>query len=196
MLELRDSILLAVARDAVTAAVHGASGLSAPPPSAPPEPAELRPVLDAARGVFVTLYSGGRLRGCIGTLRAGRPLREMLPEMAAGSATRDPRFVEQPIAVAELAELDIEISLLSPLHEARVPDELQVGVHGVYVSDGRRTGCFLPKVASQMGWSAEQFLSECCRGKAGLPADAWRRPEVTVRLFTIEAVGAGRALSE
>jgi AmmeMemoRadiSam system protein A len=107
--------------------------------------------------------------------------------MPAGrAAARDPRFTLDPITPDELDELTVEISVLSPLEPTDEPEKLNVGEHGIYIVSGRRAGCFLPEVATQMGWSPEQFLSQCCASKAGLPGDAWRHPDTTVYLFTSE----------
>ena len=145
-------------------------------------------VLAERRGCFVTLKNGGRLRGCIGTFQPQRPLGEQIVEMGAAAA-RDPRFVTDPIQPSELGQLSIEVSVLSPLEPTDKPEELQIGTHGIYIVRGMRAGCFLPEVASEMGWDAEQFLDYCCTGKAGLPPGSWRRPETTVYLFASEKFG-------
>ena len=76
--------------------------------------------------------------------------------------------------------------MLSPLEQTTDPLGLEVGRHGIYVVSGGRSGCFLPEVATDQQWNAETFLTECCRGKAGLPGDAWRMADTTVYLFTTE----------
>ena len=136
-------------------------------------------------GCFVTLTNRGDLRGCIGTFQPDRPLGEMIVEMGCAAA-QDPRFVGCPITPAELDELTVEVSVLSPLELTSRPEELEVGKHGIYVTYGHRSGCFLPEVATDQGWDAEQFLSYCCSHKAGLPADAWRMADTKVYLFTSE----------
>jgi len=142
-------------------------------------------LLAERRGCFVTLTNRGRLRGCIGTFNPNQPLGKMVVEMAS-SATRDPRFVFDPITPGEIKNLTIEVSVLSVLTETDEPEKLQVGKHGIYIVAGGSAGCFLPEVATDMGWDAERFLSECCAGKAGLPADAWRGEGAKVYLFTSE----------
>ena len=168
--------LIAIARDGVRAQVGG----SAPPPQEPP-----RGVLAQKRGCFVTLTNGGRLRGCIGTFMPDRPLAQMVLIMGR-QAAQDPRFVHNPITPAELESLHLEVSVLSPLEPTTEPGKLQVGTHGIYIMRGGRSGCFLPEVATDQGWDATEFLSQCCAGKAGLPADAWRQPDTKVSLFTSE----------
>ena len=76
--------------------------------------------------------------------------------------------------------------MLSPLQETADPDKLTVGTHGIYIVRGPNSGCFLPEVATDQNWAAEQFLSHCCTGKAGLPPDAWRDADTKVYLFTSE----------
>ena len=83
-------------------------------------------------------------------------------------------------------DIDIEISILSAMQRTDDPSSLEPGVHGVYVLKGDASGCFLPQVATEQGWSAEQLLSRCCESKAGLPADAWKEPDTEVFLFTAE----------
>jgi AmmeMemoRadiSam system protein A len=172
-------VLLAVARRTVEAQVGGRQ-----PPAASSED----PDLNRPCGAFVTLHVGGRLRGCIGNFQGRGPLIETVREMAV-AATRDPRFVHQPLRADELEDLDIEISVLSPLEKAANPLDIELGVHGIYITRGGATGCFLPQVATETGWSKEQFLSHCCAHKAGLSPDAWRDPQTTTYTFTAEVFG-------
>ena len=148
------------------------------------------PALLAHQGCFVTLKTGGRLRGCIGQFVAEKPLFEMVCEMAVASARRDPRFADSRIRPADLPKLDIEISVLSPMEKTDDPLSLELGKHGIYITDGRTSGCFLPQVAEETGWTKEEFLSYCCAHKAGLAADAWKNKNVEVYLFTADVFGA------
>lgn len=173
--------LLATAKASVRAAVTGVPV---------PKPRFEDPVLTALCGCFVTLKSGERLRGCIGQFVADRPLIELVAEMAKAAATSDPRFTGSRIAVRELTGLDIEISVLSSLERTKDPLSLRLGVDGIYIKRGYASGCFLPQVATETGWAAEEFLSYCCSHKAGLPADAWKDPATEVYLFTAEVFGA------
>ena len=181
--------LIALARSAIKARVTGwARAKSDVPCDADADNGESRSetsVLSEKRGCFVTLTNAGRLRGCIGTFHPRRTLAETIVEMGAAAAA-DPRFVGNPITAAELGRLTVEISVLSPLAETDDPAGLEIGRDGIYVVRGAQSGCFLPEVATDMGWDAEEFLTECCVGKAGLPADAWRQPDATVYLFTSE----------
>jgi len=148
------------------------------------------PVLTAPCGCFVTLKNRGRLRGCIGQFVSERPLVELVAEMAKASATGDPRFMSNPITSGELNKLDVEISVLSPLQRVDDPLSLELGTHGIYIKRGYMSGCFLPQVADETGWSKEEFLSQCCSHKAGLAPDAWRDLKTEVYLFTAEVFGA------
>lgn len=168
--------LVSLARSALAAEVRGG-------PS--PTPASAAGVLGELRGCFVTLTNKGDLRGCIGTFHPNRPLAKMVVEMGRAAA-RDPRFRSHPITPHEVPELTVEVSVLSPLEPTDRPEELEIGKHGIYVVAPGGSGCFLPEVATDMGWTAEQFLSYCCDGKAGLSPDAWRRPGTKVYLFTSE----------
>jgi AmmeMemoRadiSam system protein A len=114
----------------------------------------------------------------------------LVAEMAKSSATSDPRFFADPVTPRELNQLDVEISVLSPLKRTDDPLSLRLGVDGIYIKRDRLSGCFLPQVATETGWSKEDFLSFCCAHKAGLPADAWKDPDTEVYLFTAEVFGA------
>ena len=181
MNEAQKKILLKVARDTVEAVIKRQ-------PMQKPESDD--PELNAPCGCFVTLKNHGRLRGCIGQFISEMPLIELVVEMAKASATSDPRFFADSITADELEQLDIEISVLSPLQRTDKPLDLRLGVDGIYIKKGRASGCFLPQVATETGWSKEQFLSYCCAHKAGLPADAWREAETEVYLFTADVFGS------
>ena len=173
--------LLKIARDTVKAVITG--GLVPKPESDDPE-------LNAHCGCFVTLKNQGQLRGCIGQFTSECPLIELVVEMAKASATGDPRFVADPITTDELEQLDIEISVLSPLQRTNEPLSLRLGIDGIYIKKGGASGCFLPQVATETGWSKEEFLSYCCAHKAGLSPDAWKDMETEVYLFTADVFGS------
>ena len=181
MNETQKQTLLRVARDTVEAAVTRK-------PVPKPESGDTE--LNAPCGCFVTLKNNERLRGCIGQFTSESPLIELVSEMARASATGDPRFLADPITADELEQLDIEISVLSPLKQTDDPLSLRLGVDGIYIKRGCTSGCFLPQVAAETGWTKEQFLSYCCAHKAGLPADAWKDPDTEVYLFTADVFGA------
>lgn len=148
------------------------------------------PELNVTGGCFVTLKNRGRLRGCIGQFTSDDPLIELVAEMAKASATGDTRFLADPISPNELKQLDIEISVLSPLERTDDPLSLRLGIDGIYIKKGYTSGCFLPQVATETGWDKEEFLSYCCAHKAGLRPDAWRDSETEVYLFSAEIFGA------
>ncbi len=145
--------------------------------------------LNAHCGCFVTLKNGEMLRGCIGQFISDMPLIELVAEMAKASATSDPRFFSDPVTAEELDQLDVEISVLSPLKKTDNPLSLRLGVDGIYIKRGYTSGCFLPQVATETGWSREEFLSYCCSHKAGLPPDAWKDKRTEVYLFSAEVFG-------
>lgn len=175
--EAQRHTLLTLAREAVKATVTG---------TPLPKPQSDDPALLAPCGCFVTLKTHGRLRGCIGQFISDCPLIELVVEMAESSASRDPRFFDHPLTVRDLPNLEIEISVLSPLQRTDNPLSLRLGVEGIYIKRGYAAGCFLPQVATETGWSKEEFLSYCCAHKAGLPAEAWKDPKTEVYLFTAE----------
>ncbi len=174
--------LLKIARDTVETVIT-AGGPIQKPESDDPE-------LNAHCGCFVTLKNQGQLRGCIGQFTSEGPLIELVVEMARASATGDPRFFAEPITTDELEQLDIEISVLSPLERTNEPLGLRLGIDGIYIKKGGVSGCFLPQVATETGWSKEEFLSYCCAHKAGLSPDAWKDMETEVYLFTADVFGS------
>ncbi|MFZ0033469.1 MAG: AmmeMemoRadiSam system protein A [Sedimentisphaerales bacterium] len=181
MNDTQKQTLLKVSRDTVKAVIIG---------EALPKPKSGDPELNARCGCFVTLKNHEQLRGCIGQFTSDKPLIELVVEMAKASATGDPRFFADPITADELEQLDIEISVLSPLQKTDDPLSLRLGVDGIYIKKGCTSGCFLPQVASETGWSKEEFLSYCCAHKAGLSADAWKKAGTEVYLFTAEVFGS------
>ncbi len=181
MNEVQKKALLKVARDTVEAAIKKL-------PAEKPHSDD--PELTALCGCFVTLKNGDRLRGCIGQFTSDVPLIELVAEMARASSTGDSRFFADPITLGELTNLDIEISVLSPLKPTDDPLSLRLGLDGIYIKRGRASGCFLPQVATETGWSKEEFLSYCCSHKAGLPPDAWKDAGTEVYSFTADVFGA------
>ena len=140
--------------------------------------APLTPALRAACGAFVTLNEHGRLRGCIGSLTARRPLHLTVEAMAAAAAFEDPRF--RPVTAAEFDDIDIEISVLSPLRRISSAAEFEPGRHGILIVRGAASGTFLPQVARETGWTREELLGHCARDKAGIGWNGWRDAELYV----------------
>ena len=146
------------------------------------------PLLKQKRAVFVTLKnSKGELRGCIGRLEAEDPLYQAVQNMSIEAATKDSRF--SPLSLNELKGLSIEISILSPPVTVKKADEIIYGTHGVIVSQGKRTGIFLPDVSKNFS-TKEEFLEELCFQKAGLPKNCWQNPQTQIQVFTTQAMGA------
>jgi uncharacterized protein (TIGR00296 family) len=96
--------------------------------------------------------------------------------------------MHDPITPKELNDLDIEISVLSPLKKTDNPLNLRLGIDGIYIKKGFASGCFLPQVATETGWNKEEFLSYCCSHKAGLKPDAWKDKNTEVYLFTADII--------
>jgi AmmeMemoRadiSam system protein A len=173
-----------------------------PLPKAPPS----SPVLSELRGVFTTLYlrrdadgdldpelhgelqreSHRELRGCVGYVMPIVPLYRAVAETARAAAFEDFRFL--PVTKEEALRLEVSLSVLSrlfPIH----PEAVEVGRHGLLISDGARRGLLLPQVPLEHGWDRETFLDQTCR-KAGLPLDAWRKT-ATLEAFTAEVFADG-----
>jgi len=167
--------LLAVARQSIAAGLTGES-------YRPPESATAR--LQARRGAFVTLHKHGRLRGCIGQFQPGTELVRTVAQMAQAAAFHDGRFT--PLSSEELEEVEIEISVLSPLREISSIEEIELGTHGIWITRDGRSGCYLPQVADQTGWSRQEFVEHCCRDKAHLPADAYLQSGTRLYVFTAQ----------
>lgn len=136
-------------------------------------------------GAFVTIHHNARLRGCMGTFSPQEDLLRTVQDVAKNAA-RDPRFVNDPISVGELDEIDVDVSVLSKPARTRDPLSLQVGVHGIFIRRGQQNGCFLPQVAAEQKWDAAEFLSRCCQMKASLPPDSWKAEGTEVFLFTAQ----------
>jgi len=135
------------------------------------------------RGAFVTLKKRGQLRGCIGYVEGIKPLHKAVVEMAIAAAFHDPRFT--PVTEAELPDLEIEISVLTPLKQIRDVEEIEVGKHGIIIKKGSYSGLLLPQVATEYGWDRKTFLERTCR-KAGLSKDAWKDENTRIYVFSAE----------
>ncbi len=170
------SLLIQIARESIAACLRR-QGADLPP--------DLPPLFQERRGVFVTLYRHGRLRGCIGCLEAHKPLAQAVQEMARAAAFQDPRF--PPVTVEELPELDLEISILTPLVKIARVEEIQVGKHGLYLERGSARGLLLPQVATECRWDRTTFLEQTC-SKAGLPPGAWQEPGTKIYVFSAEII--------
>jgi AmmeMemoRadiSam system protein A len=175
-------VLLAIAHEAIASKIAGK-----PLPGRPPldrSAASLWAALEKPRGVFTTLYLRGELRGCVGYVAPMKPLFQAVAETACAAAFDDSRF--WPVTAEESPELKISLSVLSqlfPIDAAHV----EVGRHGLVISEGMRRGLLLPQVPAEHGWDRKTFLEQTCR-KAGLPMDAWKK-SATIEAFVAEVFG-------
>ena len=138
--------------------------------------------LNSKCGAFVSLHKHGRLRGCIGHFGEDFALHEIVAKMARAAAFEDPRFM--PVTSDELADIDIEISVLIPMRRIQNIDEFELHHHGIYIKKGYRSGTFLPQVADEVNWTKEEFIGHCAQDKAGIGWDGWRDAE----LYVYEAI--------
>ena len=143
--------------------------------------------LRSKRGVFVTVHSiegsHRKLRGCIGRMIGDKPLKDLTAEMAVSAALHDPRF--PPLRTEELSEIHFEISVLGPLTPVTDIDEIRIGIDGLLLRAGGRSGVFLPQVPVEQGWSVPVYLEQLCK-KAGLAPGAWREPQSELLKFSAQ----------
>jgi AmmeMemoRadiSam system protein B/AmmeMemoRadiSam system protein A len=144
----------------------------------------LPPALQQNAGAFVTLRKNGELRGCIGHFEADNSLYSIVQQMAVASSTQDHRF--SPVTSSELKDLDLEISVLTPMKKISSVSEIVLGRDGIYISKGGRGGTFLPQVATETGWNLEEFLGHCARDKAGIGWYGWKDKDTEI--FTYQAL--------
>ena len=146
-----------------------------------PESSVTSGILDEIMGAFVSIYIEGKLRGCIGNFAKNKPLNDIVQEMAV-SASHDRRF--DAVKPDELENMELEISVLSPLKKINSVNEIVLGKHGIYIKDGDNSGTFLPQVATKTGWNLEEFLGHCSRDKAGIGWEGWKTSDI----FIYEAI--------
>jgi len=167
-------VLHTIAAAAIEAGCTGQSMPSLPP---------LSETLREKRGAFVTLHKGHNLRGCIGYIRAQKPLYQTIQEMAQAAAFQDARF--KPVTRDELKDITVEISVLTPLTKINRVEEIAVGTHGIYIVKDFHSGLLLPQVATENKWDRETFLRHTCT-KAGLPEHAWRENDAEIYIFSAD----------
>jgi MEMO1 family protein len=132
-------------------------------------------------GAFVTLKKAGELRGCIGHFEADNPLYKIVQQMAVASSTQDYRF--ETVTVPELKQIDIEISVLTPMQKISDVKTIRLGTDGIYIKKGSRSGTFLPQVATETGWDLEEFLGHCARDKAGIGWEGWKDKDAEIFVY-------------
>ncbi len=147
------------------------------------EPLQVPERLREKRGAFVCLKTRGELKGCIGYIRGTMPLDTTVRQMAREAAFNDPRFA--PLDRSEWKDTEIEISVLTPMKRISDVEEIQVGVHGIYIEQGFHSGLLLPQVAVENDWDRTTFLEYTCM-KAGLPRDAWRSRSTNIYIFSAD----------
>jgi hypothetical protein len=129
-------------------------------------------------GVFVTLKINGVLRGCIGRFVSTEPLCNLVSASAVSSAFEDPRF--PALTKAEYEKVDVEITVLGPMKKINNIAEIKLGRHGIYIKKDLRAGTMLPQVATEYGWTVEEFLGYTSRDKAGIGWDGWKNAEIFI----------------
>jgi AmmeMemoRadiSam system protein A len=139
--------------------------------------------LNMSLGVFVTLHKNNQLRGCIGYVTGIKDLKQSVEEMAKAAAFDDPRF--PAVENGEIDDLNIEISVLSPLQTVNNIEEIEVGKHGLIIEQNLRRGLLLPQVALEYGWDRLTLLNQTCQ-KAGLEPNAWKETDSKIQTFTAE----------
>jgi len=165
-------ILLEIARESIKSAILGVK---------PNIPTINDVILNEKCGAFVTITLNGKLRGCIGNIRATHPLWETVKMMAREAALNDPRFY--PLSPNEIDKIEIEISVLSPFKLINDINEIKVGKHGLFIKKGYYQGLLLPQVATDYNWDRIQFLKQTCL-KAGLHENAWQDKNCEIYIFS------------
>jgi len=163
--------LLCLAHDSISSALDGRA-IALDPPT---------PHLAEPRGAFTSLYLRGELRGCVGYVLPASSVYRAVAETARAAAFEDNRF--PPVTKDEAHHLEIELSILSP-PQPILPESVEVGRHGLLISQHGRRGLLLPQVAIEHKWDRAIFLEQTCR-KAHLPPDAWQKG-ATLQAFSAE----------
>jgi AmmeMemoRadiSam system protein A len=179
-------VLLAEARETIAARLEGRRPVYTRSPELAGAVANGSSALARPCGAFVTLHQEGRLRGCIGRMGAGLPLEETVHAMALEAAFGDPRF--PPLGSREFSLCTIEISALSPMEPCADPRSVKVGIHGLYLIRGGRSGVLLPQVPVEQGWNLDEYLDYICV-KAGLPPRSFDAPDAELYTFTAVVFG-------
>ena len=167
-------VLLRLAHESILSALERRE-ISLTPPS---------PHLEEPRGAFTTIYFHGNLRGCVGYVFPVASLYRTVAETARAAAFEDARF--SPVSLQEAPELDVSLSILSPL-KAVQPEEVEIGVHGLVVADGGRRGLLLPQVPVEHHWDRLTFIEQTEEDIARIKVRL--RQGATLEAFTAEVFG-------
>lgn len=149
----------------------------------PEQPMEIPDKLRQPMGAFVCLKTRGELKGCIGYVKAVLPLVDTVKQMAVQAAFHDPRFM--PLNRKEWQETELEISVLTPMKKIQDIEEIEVGIHGLYIEKDGYSGLLLPQVAVENKWDRIEFLEYTCF-KAGLPKNAWKSKDARIFIFSAD----------
>jgi AmmeMemoRadiSam system protein A len=171
--EAQQKFLLKLARDAIIYYLDTKKHIQVKPDD---------PVMEEERGAFVTLKTNKSLRGCIGYPLPTDPLYTTIIDTAILAATKDNRF--QPLTKEELPDTRIEISVLSLPKSIKDISEIQVGMHGIIISQGMNKGLLLPQVPVEWNWDLKTYLRHGCL-KAGLEENAWKK-KAKVEIFSAQ----------
>jgi AmmeMemoRadiSam system protein A len=162
-----------IAKKAIESVLYGQSGAAFKPSEN----------LKEKGGAFVTIKKKGDLRGCIGYIRAVLPIHQTVKEAAIQAAFHDPRFA--PVNKNEWKDIEMEISVLTPMRKIKDVEEIEVGKHGLYIEKGYDSGLLLPQVATEYNWDRMTFLEHTCY-KAGLQRDAWKSKDINIYVFSAD----------
>jgi AmmeMemoRadiSam system protein A len=162
-----------MAKKAIESVLYGQSGAAFKPSEN----------LKEKGGAFVTIKKKGDLRGCIGYIRAVLPIHQTVKEAAIQAAFHDPRFA--PVNKNEWKDIEMEISVLTPMRKIKDVEEIEVGKHGLYIEKGYDSGLLLPQVAIEYNWDRMTFLEHTCY-KAGLQRDAWKSKDINIYVFSAD----------
>jgi AmmeMemoRadiSam system protein A len=182
-------LLLDAAREVIRRALRDELLADDPPLPDPTDPTDH--ILLKPAGCFVSLHdlTSRRLRGCVGRLDAKHPIWHAV-QLTAASVLHDPRFSLDPVRLEELAALEIEITILSALRDCDHVLDFEPLRDGIYLTIGENSGCFLPQVARDTGWTREQLLDRLCAEKLGLNPASWRSiASVKLQRFTTLIIG-------
>jgi AmmeMemoRadiSam system protein A len=155
-----------------------------------PEPEMKDPRLLANGATFVTINRNHRLRGCIGNIQPVMPIYRSVIRNAVAASSQDPRF--PPLAPEELADMDVEVTVLSPMVQLDDVKNILIGTHGLYLIKGQQSSVFLPQVPVEQGWDHTTYLEQLCH-KAGLPGNAWKDKDARLFIFSADIIKEGRA---